>query len=286
MRNYCCINNRNRLIVPLRAVQSAVVALLSCLAMPCAGWCQEGEIAENAQEAAAPEAPPAVVEVEAEAIPLDPLVEYLLRYAVRERGLVKRVCKPTEQQLAALKAVDKAWIVREIGIARVTLAENLLVGVGRFVGDLLVQQQVNFNYDNVEIVATVCKRINKTFLKSLDESQQQLYRAEMANRERFERETSVEWLLVDLDDKLVLTRDQRDALRPKLIAWVEGEPLLTQPVRFTDHYLPTIPESVVKKSLSPSQLNTFRSLPKVAFDRLEFERQNINHIHLPVFRED
>lgn len=286
--------HRTSFIPPLRAVSTTVLALLACLALPHAGWGQEGEVVEDAQEVAAPEAEAEVVEFavevigQDEAVPFDPVVEYLWRYATCERGLIKRVCQPTEQQLAELKAIDKAWLKREIAAVRGKPDANLLEGVGRFLGNLVVPRPANrIDMDlSPRIVATVSKRIDETFLKALDEPRQKQLQTEKTQREKFDRDATADWLLVALDDNLALTAEQRKALRPKLIDWVEKGSVDIQPAWYGGNYLPKIPEPIVEQALTPAQMTAFRAVQKVSVDRLRNELQMMQHDGMPVFLED
>jgi hypothetical protein len=192
-----------------------------------------------------------------------------------ELSFVKRVCDPTEEQMAII--VEAARIAN-----------------GRIASILTDHRMVEDHHDNHEIfvfhnqVRTTLNPYRTVrddvaiFLQSLVSTEQySRYISESKARDTFEREAAVETVLDMLDGILFLSLDQQSRLYGALIA-ESSLPDLHSLVEFDVHQkqIPRLPEHRIKPLLTESQKQKWDSLKRVNVIYSSF------HVQSPDFMGD
>lgn len=168
-----------------------------------------------------------------------------------ELSFIKRVADPTDQQMDAIvKAATKA-----------------LGDMGDIVRDpnnrVVRANQVNVMGPNgQQLTENPYPRIRKEALEYtksvLDKSQYQRYESESKSRAEYERDAVIRIAIGIIDDKVVLSDEQRDKLDEKLsTSWKPMDIQQMQTYLHNPQYVPSLPRGLMTGILTRSQLNAW-----------------------------
>jgi hypothetical protein len=120
------------------------------------------------------------------------------------------------------------------------------------------------------------RQIERAFEKEvaavLTPKQHVVYVKEKKLRDEFGIETAVRGVLIILDRKLGLSREQRAAIYSSLIQWGGITSFDITPYESNHQYLPPIPDSVLDEHLSESQRTVLKSTARIDFgDHMQFQ---------------
>lgn len=206
--------------------------------------------------------------------PKDPILIFSKRYLNVRRGVIKRTCQLSQDEIKGLDAVGDDWIGLELAKGIPKQGGVLQNGIAMFLGRQAGRVDVND-------VATKVKRLQSSLDKKLLEplSEQHCKQAQEAieDMERFEREATSQVLISRMNEIFVLSAEQCEALEPKLANWLKGKSLYIEHYTQQRNYLPNIPASVVKDVLSQEQRKLFDATPKHDFDYLTCVIQMFQH---------
>jgi hypothetical protein len=204
----------------------------------------------------------------------DPVLVFSKRYLNVRRGLIKRSCQLTEDEIKGLDAVEDDWIGRELAKGNPKQGDILQNGVAMFLGRPAGRVDVN---DVASKVKRLQSLLDKKLFEPLSEQHRKQVQEAIEDMERFEREAISQVLVTKMDEILVLTAEQCDALEPKLANWLTGKSLYIEFYTQQRNYLPKIPASVVKDVLSREQQKLFDATPKHDCDYLTYVIQMFQH---------
>ncbi len=229
-----------------------------------------GAIAEAVEDARAE-----AVEVEEEIVVMQPLLpalaagqardenaplEFLKPLVNSEVSFIKRVCKPTDEQMTAIVAA-----ATEAYEATGDLVGNPNQG---FQGRVLENNAQIRGPNNEQLKENPYHRIRKDAAKYLQplvtEKQFARYQTESTQREKFERKAVVGVILGLIDAKIAMTEKQRTEMTNLMMLEDDGYDLQTITTYiYNPQYLPTIPPQIVHKVFTKKQRDswqTFRTM--------------------------
>ncbi len=179
-----------------------------------------------------------------------------------ELSFIKRVCRPTVNQMDKIVVEAKTAFDSMSDMVQGNNQPFVRVGEIRFMGPN--QEQLSGNpYGRV-------RRDAMKYLKPiLSEKQFQSYVDETKLRDDFERGAAI-WVVIDLmDNKLVLTIEQRQKLYEKLLAgWRDIEISSIQNYVSNPNYMPQVPNNLVDPVLSTEQRSLWNAASQT---RVQFQ---------------
>ena len=193
-----------------------------------------------------------------------------------ELSFVKRVCEPTDDQMAAIVVAAKdaheamASILTDQGQAFNPLGRNQQI----FMGPNQERMSVNPYIRVREDVANLLKPL-------LSAEQYTRFVAEAKSRDEYERDAAVGTVLEMLDAKLILSPDQQTQLQEKLSADETLPDLHTLSVYSSNtQFMPQLSERLITPVLTEAQKQIWSSLIRVSI------HQNISQGNTEGFTED
>jgi len=200
----------------------------------------------------------------------DPAVAKLLTRVAVDNALIRRVCKPNDQQLEQLKKFDAKWVSAKAKTAKV--AGNIGGGFLRaVVGGIAGAQQAQ-QIDPAAASKSVISAHRKELEAILTKEQLAEFETAILAREKFRSRANAECVVALLDDRLFLTYAQRDELATKLEAW-KGIQNLQPHFYFQNHsYIPMLPAEV-SKALNESQRKVLAGMQQVDFQGAMFGQE-------------
>jgi hypothetical protein len=176
----------------------------------------------------------------------------------RELTFANRVCDWTDEQRQAAVEAGRTWleayIRTQVGHQQVNQGMMIFMNGG---GRMAVQQNAGAAAED-ELVAAI--------RETLDAQQQELYDAELKERRAYRKQTVIDNLVAQFDERLNLTAQQREKLARSLhVRWDEGwAPPLEIFVRMSE-YVPVVPDEAITPHLTPDQRKLWAGLQKVSF---------------------
>lgn len=185
--------------------------------------------------------------------------EFLKPLVNAELSFVKRVCDPNEEQMTAIvaaaqQAFDAMADMTVEGQANVIARNNLRIR----------------GPNNESLTQNPYTRIRKDAAKFLRpilrQEQLERYLEESKQRDEFERQAAIDIAVGLIDNKLILTEEQREKLTEDLIVkWWGVDIQQIQMYLSNPQYAPEIPVSSLSKILTPSQMKVWRSFNSTNF---------------------
>ena len=202
----------------------------------------------------------------------DPAVAKLLTPIAVDNALIRRVCKPNEQQLEQLKKFDAKWVSAKAKTAKV--AGNIGGGFLRaVVGGIAGAQQAQ-QIDPAAASKSVISAHRKELEAILTKEQLAEFETAITAREKFRCRANAECVVALLDDRLGLSQAQREELANRLEAW-KGIRDLQPHFYFQNHleaYIPMLPAEV-SKVLNESQSKVLAGMQQVDFQGAMFAQE-------------
>jgi hypothetical protein len=196
--------------------------------------------------------------VEDEDARLAPFRTQYLPLVRRELTFANRVCDWTDEQRQTAVEAGRTWleafIRTQVGHQQVNQGMMIFMNGG---GRMAVQQNAAAAAE-VELVAAI--------RETLDAQQQEIYDAELKERRAYRKQTVIDNLVAQLDERLNLTAQQREQLGRSLhVRWDEAwAPPLEIFVRMSE-YVPVVPDEAITPHLTPEQRQLWAGLQKVSF---------------------
>ena len=129
------------------------------------------------------------------------------------------------------------------------------------------------------------RQIERAFQKDIEailtEDQMEIYAAERKSRDDFYNETSVRGLLILLDKRLSLSKDQYESIRDALSKWSEISTFDATAFQKVGNYLPSVPDSLLLDLLNASQREILRAIPRIDLGN-QFQQPFNGDIMIPV----
>jgi len=192
---------------------------------------------------------------------LNPNLDFLKPLINVELSFVKRVCEPTDDQMAAIVVAAKdaheamASILTDQGQAFNPLGRNQQI----FMGPNQERMSVNPYIRVREDVANLLKPL-------LSAEQYTRFVAEAKSRDEYERDAAVGTVLEMLDAKLILSPEQQTQLQEKLSADETLPDLHTLSVYSSNtQYMPQLSERLITPVLTEAQKQIWSSLNRISF---------------------
>ena len=166
--------------------------------------------------------------------------------------LNRTVALPAEQKNGLAIRLDDAWLVKTLRLS------NKRLDVNRQLAEP----------DQASQHRARRKTLQRAFLKAMEEflSPEQMlqYRAECKSRDDFQREANVDGIMLLLNERLALQKEQYDAIRGGLLKSYRGEHSIEWYIT-NRNYLPPLPDSAIVKHLDEPQTQAYQKIPKVDF---------------------
>jgi hypothetical protein len=200
--------------------------------------------------------------------------EFLKPLVNAELSFIKRVCDPNEEQMKAIVAAAQQ--------AFDAMADMTVEGQA----NVIARNNVRIRGPNNEsLTQNPYTRVRKDAAKYLRpilrQEQLERYLEESKQRDDFERRAAIGIAVGLMDNKLILTEEQREQLTEELIAkWWGVDIQQMQMYLNNPQYAPQIPASSLSKVLTPSQLKLWRSFNSTNFS------VHIGHQPQSVLNED
>jgi len=192
--------------------------------------------------------------------------EELAKKVRQEVNFLKRVVELTPEQENRLSKFDVTKI-EDNRIQQRKAAPGVDFGNGR-VRVMVVPSTV----DPLK-VRQMERAFEKEVVAVLTPEQHATYTAEKKLRDDFYKETAVRGILIILDKRLSLSKDQRDAIYSSLYEWGGITSFDMTPFESSNLYLPPIPDSVLVNHLNDSQRAILSSTSRIDFgDRMRIEQ--------------
>jgi hypothetical protein len=207
--------------------------------------------------AVAPAPMPAEGEVDEEAR-LAPLRTQYTPLVQRELTFAGRVCEWTDEQRDKAVAAGRTWLEAYIRTQAGQQQANQGMMIFMNGGGQLAMAGDAVSTAEDELIAAI--------RETLDADQQAAYDAELKERRAYRKQTVIENLVAQLDDRLNLTAQQREKLARSLhVRWDESwAPPLEIFVRMSE-YVPVMPDEAITPHLTPEQRQLWAGLQKVSF---------------------
>jgi hypothetical protein len=185
-----------------------------------------------------------------------------------ENALVKRACKPTEEQQKELDLLDNQWLNQYAasgspgggvgaGVMRLSDSSQGVIG----------QQPAN---QKDRITMSVREAQQKRFAEVLSPEQYQAYQREVELRRAFRRNADAEVIVALLDERLLLSERQRTGLILQLRESPQLENISAAFYLQNVHYVPQLPLPILKEHLTLQQLELFQSMQTALVTRDQF----------------
>ncbi len=176
-----------------------------------------------------------------------------------DNALIRRVCKPNEDQLKQLSQFDAKWVAKEAKSVKANGNKNVVGGFLRvFAGGM--PEQGNTNDRATKISALHRKEVAKI----LTAEQNAAFEKAVKERDEFRNRANAECVVAMLDERLFLSAEQRKQLTEKLMAWKDIANLEVHFYFQNQIYLPSLP-SDISKVLNESQRAVFSNIQQVNF---------------------
>ncbi len=176
-----------------------------------------------------------------------------------DSALIRRVCKPSEDQLKQLNQFDAKWVAKEAKLVKGNGERNVMGGFLRvFAGGM--PQQENPNSRATKISALHRKEVAKI----LTAEQNAAFEKAVKERDEFRIRANAECVVAMLDERLFLSAEQRKQLTEKLMAWRNIAHLEVHFYFQNQIYLPTLPSDIAKV-LNASQRAVYGNIQQVDF---------------------
>ncbi len=188
-----------------------------------------------------------------------------------ELAFVKRICKLSDEQQKQLSELAGPALINIAG--------------GNVAGDAaklrVVQQQVAVRRRGIP--ANPRKNVQKAIANLLEEHFSEnfaaTYQNEIDARNESHKRASALFLVGFLDERLVLTEEQRTKLTDVLMrTWQDDWFRAIRYMRSNNHYFPTVPDRSVSKHLTPRQKLIWRGIQKVNFGRNHNEGFDVGNV--------
>lgn len=181
--------------------------------------------------------------------------EFLKPLINLELSFIKRVCDPSDDQMAAMVKEAESIIGVMSDIVRVPGQVGMRGGVAIVFRGPNQEQLVGNPYHRVRKEMAI-------FVKPrLTPQQYDLYLEESTQRDEFEREVAIDIAVEMIDTKLVLTSEQRAEITQKLLqGWQQVDFQWMQSYLNNPQYLPTMPSGLIESILTPTQINLWNSV--------------------------
>jgi hypothetical protein len=193
--------------------------------------------------------------------------ESILRYALTEIKFIDQICLLDESQKKKLKTIDRKWITNK-------LKANIPVGqqgvVAQFAIAFGFARQPNRPQETTDndLRAQV-----QMFLSSvLSDEQKRIYENETKARDEFRRAASADYVIVLLDRKLILSKDQIEKLKPALAVNL-SQNLAWQVYSSNPEYFPSLPMHTMRDVLTEKQFNLLSQWTFNDFSMDQFQMQ-------------
>ena len=171
-----------------------------------------------------------------------------------ELSFINRVCALNLEQRKQIHAVSEKCI--KTAVRKYAMAQNGLMrnGFGR---------RLRTMPDPSELLH---QALGKTLERILQPAQQAAYHDELAKRRAYRQQVAIENVVAIIDERLVLTIDQRKQLLDSLTknwkaGWVQSAEMLMN----SNQYLPSIPDAFVTSALNDTQKKVWRAAQKQGF---------------------
>lgn len=178
-----------------------------------------------------------------------------------ELSFVKRVCEPTDDQMAAIVVAAKD--------AHKVMANTIMEqrpGVDLFGRNQEMFMGPNQERMSVNPLERVREDVAKLLKPIVSEQQYSRYVAEAKSRDEYERDAAVGTVLEMLDAKLILSPDQQTQLQEKLSADETLPDLHTLSVYSSNtQYMPQLSERLITPVLTEAQKQIWSSLNRISF---------------------
>lgn len=188
--------------------------------------------------------------------------EFLKTLINVELSFVKRVCKPTDEQMDRI--VDAAAEAH-------SEMDDILRGA-RVAGRIVRRQQrVRMNGPNNEqLVQNPYERVRDDVAKCvkqvLTDDQYERYLEEATERSRFEKQAAVEITLGLIDDKVALTPQQHEQLSKRMMADWEGVDIQQMQMYLNNpQYVPSVAKQFLSGVLTAKQMTAWNTHRAVSF---------------------
>lgn len=202
----------------------------------------------------------------------DPLFIVLSRHAHAEAGLARRACDLSPEQLVELKKLDPQWIRDQIAKKELGGGNaNILRGIGRFLGGAVINEVPVQPHSASH--KRVAKLMDEYIQAILNEEQRQAFNAEREARDAFYREATAEMLVAVYDKHVLVKKEQREQLVVDIAQWATSKSLCWQFYFQNDAYIPTVPNSLLAKTLGEKQLKTLKGLNAYSYEMDEVQMQ-------------
>lgn len=155
----------------------------------------------------------------------------------------------SEEQQTAVRKFNLEWAMANVKLRSAKSVNGLVVGDGMSVSRRSRVTQL----ENV---------LEKELTAILDSEQLKTYLRERDARRQFQRDASVDGIMILLNDHLYLREDQYQSIRESLLKSYRGDHLLENYL-IGDRIIPPIPDSSVVKFLDDAQKAVYQSLHKM-----------------------
>jgi hypothetical protein len=188
--------------------------------------------------------------------------EFLKSLINVELSFLKRACEPSDEQMRRLVEGAKE-AHQKMG--------SILQGAPNPAGVAFRRHSIHlFGPNNERLVENPYQRVRKDVAKCakaiLDDDQHERYLKEAATRSRFEKQVAVDIVLELVDEKVVLTAQQREQLSEKMMSGWEGLGVVQLQRYLNDsQYVPNGATEFLSEVLTAKQLAVWRTHRAVSF---------------------
>lgn len=186
----------------------------------------------------------------------DAEIQFLKPHVNVELSFIKRVCEPTDQQMTAIVEAARLayWgmndLVQSQNARRVVRNANLMINVVGPNSERLTENPfVRIRDDAAKYLKPILK-----------DDQYERYVKESGDRSRFERQAAIDIAVGLVDDKLVLSDQQRGQLTEKLLeTWKTVDVQQMQMYLYNPQYAPSIDTASMDAVLTKKQMTAWRA---------------------------
>ncbi len=211
----------------------------------------------------------------------DPPIVLLHAYAHVNCALARRVCKLSDAQEAQLAIMTDKWLKSELANAAGAPARNVAAGINRLLRIAPAMQAVG--HDDHALMKAVRVVIDQHIANTLTAEQLAVYQQEVDLRAEFRRAAQASVLVSVLDQRLYLSSEQREHLKPLISKWLKKD-LYWQFYFQNNSYLPDIPKSTLAQVLTTEQIAALQGAQAWNYESEQIELQMAAH-KMPVLIE-
>lgn len=206
----------------------------------------------------------------------DPQMWLLNAYVRVNCALARRACKLSEEEEQKLSQLDSAWIDKQLKESIASPVKEVAAGIARFLGRRAAAAAINVNGNNGDpqqiAIPKVKTRIDAAIEEALEPEHKEAFQRERESRDQFRKQAMAAVLVSVLDERVLLTQQQRDELEPVVGKWLTKD-LYWQFYLQNANFIPDIPKSILSKVLSAEQLEALQGARAWNYEMSQIEMQ-------------